>query len=107
MTPSPAEPVEKYRSPRRFQVWRYQVGHSQLLIRSVKSADHPSRIDVLFKGVDVIEMPTNFEGLEIIRDGGRYVLAGKGWTGSITAVVCFEAEDEGEHFDPSPFEPPL
>jgi hypothetical protein len=104
VTSSPAKSVQQYESNRRFQVWRYQVGHSQLLLRSVKSAAHASRIDVLFKGVDAIELPTSFDGLVIERDGQRYVLSGRGWAGSIVAGACFEAEDDGEYFDPSPFE---
>lgn len=98
------EPVRAYESDRRFQLWRYQVGHSQLLLRSVKATDHPSRIDVLFKVVEAIQLPTAFVGLTIRQDGGKYLLEGHDWCGGIAAGACFVAEDDGEYFDPSPFE---
>jgi hypothetical protein len=104
MTSTAAVPVDKYESDRRFQVWRYQVGHSQLLLRSVKDASHDSRIDLLFKAVDRIDLPTSFDGLNILRQGRDFALSGQGWVGRVTAGVCVQAEDEGEYFDPSPFE---
>jgi hypothetical protein len=40
---------------RRFQMWAYSVSHSLLLLRSVKTAVHSSRIDLLFTGVSFIQ----------------------------------------------------
>jgi hypothetical protein len=49
-------------SDRKFQVWKYTVGHSQLLLRSTKSPDCSTRIDVLFKGVSEFHLPASFVG---------------------------------------------
>ena len=49
-----ASVVSTFSSDRRFQLWSYRVSHSQLLLRSVRDAEHTSRIDVLFKGVDAL-----------------------------------------------------
>ena len=48
-----------------FQMWQYTVGHSQLLLRSVKRDDFVTRVDVLFKNVSVIQLPTTFDALSI------------------------------------------
>ena len=60
---------------RYFQLWRYSVSHSSLLLRSVKLDtsddaelaamghtiyEHPSRIDILFKGVDGLHLVDTF-----------------------------------------------
>ena len=104
MTSNDSAPVRTFYSDRHFQVWRYEVGHSQLLLRSVKASGHDSRIDVLFKAVDSICMPTSLDGLTIERDGDSFALSGREWEGSITAGSCYQAEDGDEYFDPSPFE---
>ena len=49
--------------PRRFQIWLYSVSHGQLLLRSNRSGEFSTRIDVLFKNVAAIELPTAFDGL--------------------------------------------
>jgi hypothetical protein len=103
MTSIPIGPAESYETDRHFQVWRFTVSHSQLLLRSVKGRGHSTRIDVLFKGVDTIELPTSFDGLRIERNGERYTVSGPGWSGHVTATACFRAEDDGKYFDPSPF----
>ena len=38
-------------SKRMFQIWSFVVSHTELLLRSTKSPDHRTRIDVFFKGV--------------------------------------------------------
>ena len=48
---------------RRFQMWAYTVGHGQLLLRSPKATDLPTRIDVLFKNVAAVCLPTILDGL--------------------------------------------
>lgn len=95
--------IDTFESDRHFQVWRYEVGHAQLLLRSVKGDDHGSRIDVLFKAVQAIDLPTTFDGLQIERDGDRYAVSGIGWSGGVIAGACFQAEDAGEYYEPSPF----
>lgn len=50
---------------RLFQLWRYQVSHGCLLIRSPKDADHPRNVDIVFAGVDYVELPRLLPDLEI------------------------------------------
>jgi hypothetical protein len=42
--------------PRRFQLWAYSVSHSQLLLRSNRSQEEPTRIDVGFRGVVALKL---------------------------------------------------
>jgi hypothetical protein len=55
------------RSDRMFQVWKYTVGHSLLLLRSTKCPEWPTRIDVFFKGVCEFHLPTSLAGLFITK----------------------------------------
>jgi hypothetical protein len=96
-------PIDAFESDRHFQIWRYEVGHAQLLLRSVKGDQHSSRVDVLFKAVEAIDLPTRFDGLEIERDGDQFAMSGAGWSGRVIAGACFQAEDAGEYYSPSPF----
>lgn len=57
---------------RRFQLWYYSVGHSQLLLRANPVAELDERIEVLFKSVDWISMPTVFDGLGIAQVGDEH-----------------------------------
>lgn len=50
---------------RRFRVWDYRVSHDQLLIRSPRSEHQTRNVDVLFAGVEYLELATMFEELEI------------------------------------------
>lgn len=85
-----------------FAVWKYTVGHSMLLLRSVKSEVAARRVDVLFVGVEHMEIPTTMDGLRIAGHG-TYEVSGPHWRGSVTALGCAVREDSGEYFDPSPF----
>jgi hypothetical protein len=110
-------------SDRQFQIWKYIVGHRQLLLRSVKSAEHPTRIDVLFKGVSQFHLPTVLNGL-FIANGSRgrgvklftlresvayakklklFTVKGVDFEGYVTALAVFNHEDQGEYSDPSFF----
>lgn len=105
---------------RRFQIWSYTVSHGTLLLRSTKAPGTPTRVDVLFKDVAAINLPTNVDGLTIERADdaaareaastldepelrGRTVFAvrGRGCRGHVVAGAVFHHEDEGEFFDPS------
>jgi len=110
-------------SERQFQIWKYTVGHSQLLLRSTKSGDLPTRIDVLFKGVKEFHLPTILTGLSITeasatevrqlcglrktasRDANARVfkVQGSDFLGYVTALLAVCHEDEGEYDDPSYF----
>src|SRR5437870_2674387 len=116
-------PTEIISSERRFQIWKYTVGHSQLLLRSTKSAECPTRIDVFFKGVKEFHLPTSFTGLSITeasetdvlqlcslreslssgKDVKVYKVQGADFLGYITALIAVCHEDEGEYDDPSFF----
>lgn len=89
-------------SERTFSVRKYTVSHSMLLLRSVKSETAQSRVDVLFVGVEQMEILSTMDGLRIVRDG-TYQLSGRRWRGSVTALDCSISEDSGEYSDPSPF----
>ena len=58
-------PVDLVNFQRPFQIWAYSVSHSQLLIRSNRSDDCLTRIDVLFKDVAAIKLPTLFDRFKV------------------------------------------
>ncbi|WP_240138103.1 hypothetical protein [Streptomyces sp. MUM 178J] len=60
-----ADPSVVFASARRFRVWRYGVGHSQLLLRSAPDPSNPERLDLLFEGVEAIQLVTHYEALEL------------------------------------------
>lgn len=91
-------------SDRHFQLWLYSVSHAQLLLRSTMGPNADSRVDVLFKGVAALNLPTSFDGLRVRETAsGHYEVSGKNWQGSIQALAFFAAEDGGGYSDPSPF----
>src|SRR5262249_48013426 len=108
---------------RRFQVWLYSVSHGQLLLRSTKSDEIPTRIDVLFNDVAALELPTLFDGLSIteaaldeaqslnvqlgswpIHRRKVFVLRGTNYLGYVIAGAVSWHEDEGSHYDESFFQ---
>jgi hypothetical protein len=54
------------KSTREFQTWEFRVSHGQLLIRSPKSKADPRNYDVIFQGVEFMEIPQYFTGLQIV-----------------------------------------
>jgi hypothetical protein len=110
-------------SDRRFQIWKYTVGHSQLLLRSTKSADFSTRIDVFFKGVKEFHLPTIFTGLSMMeasqtdarklcslreslsfsKDVKIFKVQGSDFVGYVAALTALCHEDKGEYDDPSFF----
>jgi len=116
-------PTEVFNSRRSFQIWKYTVGHSQLLLRSTKSPDFPTRIDVFFKGVKEIHLPTSFTGLSITEASQadiqklcilqthpsmgsdlKYLqIQGVGFLGYVMALIVVWHEDSGEYDEPSFF----
>jgi hypothetical protein len=42
------------KSDRYFQLWEYQVSHGMLLLRSPRSPEHQTNLDVLFHGVEYV-----------------------------------------------------
>lgn len=100
---------------RRFELWAYSVSHQSLLLRSTRVDGTGSRIDVLFKGVTRLSLPTTLDALSIEPDpkspsipplGGeetnRWVLVSRSGRGFIDAVTAAIHEDELEFFAPTP-----
>lgn len=54
-------------SARLFEAWRYTVNHRQLLLRSNKTEDLSTRIEVLFKDVDFMALPPAMRGLRVTK----------------------------------------
>lgn len=53
--------------PRSFQLWTYTVSHAQLLLRSNKTDQYRTRIDVLFKDVGRICLASKMDAVAIKR----------------------------------------
>lgn len=108
---------------RNFQIWKYTVGHSQLLLRSTRTPECPTRIDVFFKNVGAVHLPSTFSGLSIVEGshdevlktnpldassithGHRklFVVHGSDFVGYVVAGIVAWHEDEGEYHEPSYF----
>jgi len=50
---------------RTFQIWKYHVSHSMLLVRSPQNKEHKTNIDIIFHGVRFINLPNIFYGMSI------------------------------------------
>ena len=106
-----------FESRRQFQLWRYVVSHGQLLLRSNPSSRHKSRIEVLFKGVEWLNLPTTLNGLAIYTassdeqkqfeaathiniNGGLipYIVKSKGTTSFVLANGCWSVEEQKDYF---------
>lgn len=54
-----------FESTRRFQLWAQTVSHGQLLLRSPRSSQRPTRVEVLFKPVDAQKIRASYDGMTI------------------------------------------
>lgn len=113
---------------RRFQVWAYTVSHSQLLLWSTRSVESDTekfstRIEVLFKPVDAMYLPsTVLQGLvvtlagpemsaRITRETGIFPdghakffeIKSGGRRGFVVASIVAEDEAEREYYEPSKY----
>jgi len=116
-------PSEVIKFARPFQIWNYTVSHRQLLLRSTKSQERQTRVDVLFKGVAALGLPSAFRELEVrpatsvdideigqphcsrLSDGAvtLYVVRGGEFLGYVAAVGVFVHEDDAEYNEASFF----
>jgi hypothetical protein len=48
-----------------FQLWEYQVGHGKLLVRSPRSKERITNIDIICGAVEYFELPTFIPNLQI------------------------------------------
>jgi hypothetical protein len=118
--------LRSFKSARKFSVFCYGISHGPLLLRSGKTDEHHTRIDVLIKDVRALEIRSWFEGLEIsevdrnyLRDfpsnplemmevGLRiYALSGKGWQGFVVGGNLCVHEDDADFMAPSALLPAL
>jgi hypothetical protein len=102
------------------QMWSHTVGHSQLLLRATKDRDHPTRVDILFKNVAAMSVPTLMRELRVRQaspiereeilstadvdhpeDRRCFVLEGPGFAGWVVAGVMVAVENDGEYHEPS------
>jgi hypothetical protein len=107
-----------FESPRMFEIWEYTTSHAQRLLRSTKSDISPTRIDVLFKNVKVMNLVTGLDGLAIRQatederlrfaneaalhsDQPFWVVESTSFRGYVGASLMLTHEDDGEYNDPS------
>jgi hypothetical protein len=114
--------IRRFNFEREFQVWLYTVSHAQLLLRSTRAGKHGTRVDILFKGVRAVQLPTTLRGLNIVvmsrheaietstsmgvqlrGNESVFALSGSNYAGFVIAGGAFLHEDEGSHDDPSYF----
>lgn len=110
-------PLFKYDG--RFQWWSYDVSHGQLLLRSTPSSARSTQVDVLFKNVSSVSIPTTLDDLEVLDGEGShvptingpvgghnvFVIRASGVEGYVLAGAVFHREWQGKHSDPSPLVP--
>ena len=109
-----------FRYDGRFQWWSYTVSHGQLLLRSTSSSKRSTQVDVLFKDVVAVELPTSFDNIEVLEaettdepsrvalpSGGRkrFLIRGRDVNGYVIAGAVHHVEGEQSHGDASPLIP--
>lgn len=92
----------------RFQLWSYTVSHATLHLRSPASLDRGTQIDVLFVGVEAVQLPTTFTNLAITVELGpgplkAYRIVFDGGEGRIVAGNVVAKAWDGHHNDPHPW----
>ena len=91
-----------FQSDRQFRLWDYKVSHNQALIRSPRKPDTATNIDVIFWGVERLNLPTNFDGLRISKGGGNeFVIETKEKRFVVVAGGCKVLENELDIFESS------
>lgn len=106
--------------PGRFQLWSYTASHSRLLLRRTKGEGYSTQVDIMFKGVASIQIPTMFDGIEVhearaeqlatvpqlgIQNHSDRVLfrvIGKNVDGFVVAYAVVADEGDREYFEESP-----
>lgn len=54
-----------FKSDRTFRVWRYGIGHSQLLLRAVPDSVDTACLDLLFEGVSAMQLVQHYKSIEL------------------------------------------
>jgi hypothetical protein len=65
--------ISSFKSDRKFSVFSYETSHGILLLRSGKTNEHHTRIDVLVRDVRAMEIRSWFEGFEITEEDQEYL----------------------------------
>jgi hypothetical protein len=105
-----------------FRVWAYTVGHGRLLLRSTKSAARDSQIDILFKGVSALRLPTSMRDFRVSskepspdelnqlgfpspapRDQKLFVLESTDSRAYVLALAMDADETKRDYHEPSPW----
>src|SRR5579885_2951466 len=106
-----------------FQIWKYTVSHSELLLRRTRSEGteykkFKTRVDVFFKPVAYLQLPSGFNGLKLEemepgeidlpyklkRDEKIFRLTGENYIGYVVAYLALWDEAEKSFSDPSKFD---
>ncbi|MGC4119346.1 MAG: hypothetical protein QM765_33230 [Myxococcales bacterium] len=114
-----------FSSQRCFRLWLYTVSHRTLLLRSVKGKGATTRVDIIFKPVSQLRLPTELDGIRVRAvlpsgatpevtallekcgpDEKLYSLSGDNLDGWVMAGMVAWHEDEGDYGDPSHFSVP-
>lgn len=100
---------------RKFQLWEYMVSHGSLLLRSPKDLSHSMNIDLVFAGVEFVQLPRHLQGVELeegtVEDCDAasklasrpvdrvFILSSGGKRYMIAAAACKVEESERDIFD--------
>lgn len=99
---------ELIRSARTFRVWSYAIGHRTLYLRSAKSEEGGTTIDIGFASVYEMHLPTELQGIAIheeITDDGpatqprKWIVETGDVIGHVIAGAAGVHEDDREWFD--------
>jgi hypothetical protein len=99
---------KNFKSKRIFRIWFYAVSHSTLILRSekqyfdvdynIKYDDPNTTIDIILKGVDFISIPNRFDGIEVQKEGNKYIFnKNDNWV--IVAYSCVVGKTDGDDED--------
>ena len=55
-----------FASDRQFTLWDFNVSHTHLLLRSAISISFKTNIDIMFIGVEYLELPARINGVSIV-----------------------------------------
>jgi len=90
--------MEEQRFDREFQLWRYGVSHSQLLLMSHKSDTQATRLMLLFKGVEEISLPCEFYCTQLTSEKigyrTKYIFRTHDKFHHVIALSIFKEEDK-------------
>ena len=85
------------KSSRMFRVWEYRVSHSQLLLRSPKNDAEPENHDVIFFGVEHLDLPTSLMGIAITGGEAAEIAGGQNQRRKASPAAKQFALDSGGH----------